>query len=267
MGLSLNEDRTFLKCYMGDTGLLISHTFTESEIETEDLYRQLILGRLSINQGMIFENAVMQALICNGYKPFFYTQYHPEKHQNDIEIDFLISNKSKTRYKIYPIEVKSTEKYSISSLQKFIEKFKGRIGQAYVIHTKNFQIKEDIIYLPAYMAMCFKKISCFLAEPGTRRASPCGYERLSRMTFLWRLFVALSPPFFRTFHPRLGKRHLRPRLSFQRVDGLVQAGNDGLLVRIGTHELHRRLHFRQHAAGCELAFFDILHRALQAQVI
>ncbi len=154
VGLSLNEDRTFLKCYMGDTGLLISHTFTESEIETEDLYRQLILGRLSINQGMIFENAVMQALICNGYKPFFYTQYHPEKHRNDIEIDFLISNKSKTRYKIYPIEVKSTEKYSISSLQKFIEKFKGRIGQAYVVHTKNFQIKGDIIYLPAYMAMC-----------------------------------------------------------------------------------------------------------------
>lgn len=154
VGLSLNEDRTYLKCYMGDTGLLVSHAFTEAEIETEDLYRQLILGRLSINEGMIFENAVMQALVCNGYKPFFYTHYNMEKHRNDIEIDFLISNKSKTKYKIYPIEVKSTEKYSITSLGRFMEKYKSRIGQAYVIDTKNYRSKNGIVYIPAYMTMC-----------------------------------------------------------------------------------------------------------------
>lgn len=154
VGLSLNEDRTYLKCYMGDTGLLVSHAFTEAEIETEDLYRQLILGRLSVNEGMIFENAVMQALVCNGYRPFFYTHYNGEKHRNDIEIDFLISNKSKTKYKIYPIEVKSAEKYSINSLEKFMEKFKGRIGQAYVIDTKNYRSKDGIVYIPAYMTMC-----------------------------------------------------------------------------------------------------------------
>lgn len=154
VGLSLNEDRTYLKCYMGDTGLLVSHAFTEAEIETEDLYRQLILGRLSINEGMIFENAVMQALVCNGYRPFFYTHYNGEKHRNDMEIDFLISNKSKTKYKIYPIEVKSTEKYSINSLGKFMERFKGRIGQAYVIDTKNYRSKDGIVYIPAYMTMC-----------------------------------------------------------------------------------------------------------------
>ncbi len=154
VGLSMNEDRTYLKCYMGDTGLLVSHAFTEAEIETEDLYRQLILGRLSVNEGMIFENAVMQALVCNGYKPFFYTHYNTEKHRNDIEIDFLISNKSKMRYRIYPIEVKSSEKYSITSLKRFIDKFEARIGQAYVIDTKNFRKKEGIVYIPAYMAMC-----------------------------------------------------------------------------------------------------------------
>lgn len=154
VGLSLNEDRTYLKCYMGDTGLLVSHAFTEAEIETEDLYRQLILGRLSINEGMIFENAIMQALVCNGYKPFFYTHYNMEKHRNDIEIDFLISNKSKTKYKIYPIEVKSTERYSITSLGRFMEKFKSRIGQAYVIDTKNYRSKNGIVYIPAYMTMC-----------------------------------------------------------------------------------------------------------------
>ncbi len=154
VGLALNEDRTYLKCYMGDTGLLISHAFTESEIESEELYKHLILGRLSINEGMIFENAVAQALVCNGYKPYFYTHYNREKHRNDIEIDFLISNKSKTRFKIFPIEVKSTDKYSITSLERFIEKFESRIGQAYVIHTKNFRVTDKIIYLPAYMTMC-----------------------------------------------------------------------------------------------------------------
>ena len=143
-----------MKCYMGDTGLLVSHAFTEAEIETEDLYRQLILGRLSINEGMIFENAVMQALVCNGYTPFFYTHYDHEKHRNDMEIDFLISNKSKTKYKIYPIEVKSAERYSITSLSKFCDKFRHRIGQAYVIDTKNYRKKDDIVYLPAYMTMC-----------------------------------------------------------------------------------------------------------------
>lgn len=154
VGLALNEDRTYLKCYMGDTGLLISHAFTEAEIESEELYKQLILGRLSINEGMIFENAVAQALVCNGYKPYFYTHYNKEKHRNDIEIDFLISNKSKTRFRIFPIEVKSTERYTVTSLERFIEKFKNRIGQAYVIHTKNLRVTDDIIYLPAYMTMC-----------------------------------------------------------------------------------------------------------------
>lgn len=154
VGLALNEDRTYLKCYMGDTGLLVSHAFTEAEIETEDLYRQLILGRLSVNEGMIFENAVMQALVCSGYKPFFYTHYNAEKHRNDIEIDFLISNKSKTRYKIYPIEVKSTERYTITSLKRFMERFKGRIEKSYVVDTKNFREKEGVIYIPAYMVMC-----------------------------------------------------------------------------------------------------------------
>ena len=154
VGLALNEDRTYVKCYMGDTGLLVSHTFTEAEIEAEDLYKQLIFGRLSINEGMIFENAVAQALVSNGYKPYFYTHYNKEKHRNDIEIDFLISNKSKTRYKVYPIEVKSTDRYSITSLERFIDKFKERIGQAYVIHTKNLKVENEIVYIPAYMTMC-----------------------------------------------------------------------------------------------------------------
>lgn len=154
VGLSLNEDRTYVKCYMGDTGLLISHAFDENEIAEEDLYRMLLLGRLSVNEGMFFENAIAQELTSKGHKLFFYTKYNEEKHRNDIEIDFLISNKSKTRYRVSPIEVKSTERYSTKSLERFVERYRERIGRAYVIHTKNLKVTEEILYLPAYMVMC-----------------------------------------------------------------------------------------------------------------
>jgi len=154
VGLSLNEDRTYVKCYMGDTGLLISHTFDENEIADNALYREILLGRLSINEGMFFENTIAQMLVASGHKLYFYTHYNTEKHRNDIEIDFLLSNNSKLKYKLYPIEVKSSERYSTISLERFKEKFHERIGGSYVIHPKNLKAENSIIYLPAYMTFC-----------------------------------------------------------------------------------------------------------------
>ena len=154
IGLSLNEDRTFIKCYMGDTGLLVSHAFTESEIAEGELYKQILHDNLSINQGMLFENAIAQCLVANGYKLYFYTRYNKEKHRNDIEIDFLISNGSLTKPKIYPIEVKSSKRYKTESLDRFISLYKKRIGTAYIIHTKNLSVKDNIICIPSYMTMC-----------------------------------------------------------------------------------------------------------------
>ena len=155
IGLSLNEDRTYIKCYMGDTGLLVSHAFDENEIISNDLYRKILFDDLGINNGMLFENAIAQSLVANGHKLYFYTRYSEEKHRNDIEIDFIVSNNSKLDYKIYPIEVKSGKTYSIKSLTRFIEKFKDRIGCAYVIHTKNLSIKENnIVCIPSYMCFC-----------------------------------------------------------------------------------------------------------------
>ena len=154
VGLSLNEDRTYIKCYMGDTGLLISHAFTSSEIAEGELYKQILHDNLSINEGMIFENAIAQCLAANGYKLFFYTKYSEEKHRNDIEIDFLISNGSKTKPKIFPIEVKSGKRYTTTSLDRFTEIYGQRIGRAYIIHTKNLSIKNKVVCIPCYMTMC-----------------------------------------------------------------------------------------------------------------
>lgn len=152
VGLSLHEERASVKCYMGDTGLLVSHAFNENEIADGELYRQILHDNLSINEGMLFENVIAQTLASNGYSLFFYTKYNEAKHRADIEIDFIISNGSKTKPKIFPIEVKSSKRYTTTSLHRFAQIYHQRIGESYVIHTKNVAEKEGVVYLPAYMA-------------------------------------------------------------------------------------------------------------------
>lgn len=83
-----------------------------------------------------------------------YTQYNEEKKRNDIEIDFIISNNSKTKYKIYPIEVKSGMRYTTESLHRFREKFKNRIGGSYIVHPRNLIEKDDVLCIPPYMVIC-----------------------------------------------------------------------------------------------------------------
>ena len=68
--------------------------------------------------------------------------------------DFLISNGSITKPKIYPIEVKSGKRYKTESLEKFVSQYRRRIGKAYIIHPKNLSVKGDIICIPSYMTMC-----------------------------------------------------------------------------------------------------------------
>lgn len=153
IGLSINEVRTYVKCYMGDTGLLVSHAFDENELLEDEVYKQILSGRLSMNEGMLYENVIAQMLTANGHKLYFYTHYNDEKHRNDIEIDFLLSNNSKLKYKIYPVEVKSGAKYTTTSLTKFKEKFRNRIGECYIIHPRNLIVKDGIVCIPPYMAM------------------------------------------------------------------------------------------------------------------
>lgn len=154
VGLALNEDRTYVKCYMGDTGLLVSLAFSENEISDSELYREILFGKLSLNEGMLYENVVAQMLVAAGHKLFFYTRYNAEKHRNDIEIDFLLSNNSKLKYKIYPIEVKSTDRYKTVSLERFRELFRERVGGSYIIHPKNLQDEGSLLRIPPYMTFC-----------------------------------------------------------------------------------------------------------------
>lgn len=155
VGLSLNEKRNYIKCYLGDTGLLLTHTFDENKVEQVNYYKELLSDKLSINKGMFFENIIAQMLVANGHKLYFYTRYNEEKHRNDIEIDFLLTTGNRISQKVIPIEVKSSKSYKVESMLKFIDKFKARIDKAYIIHPKNLSIREDgIICIPAYMTFC-----------------------------------------------------------------------------------------------------------------
>jgi len=95
------------------------------------------------------ENIVAQILRTNGHKMFFYSRCDNLHRENHIEIDFLI----KEGKKIVPIEVKSSNYQRHSSLDKFRKKFSDKLGNSYILYTKDLMIKDGIIHLPLYMAM------------------------------------------------------------------------------------------------------------------
>ena len=111
------------------------------------------LERSMHDQAMLYENAIAQMLVANGHKLYFYSQYNENKHRNDMEIDFIISNNSRLKYKMFPIEVKSGKQYKTTSLNNFREKYKEHIGESYIIHPRNLIVKDGVICIPPYMTM------------------------------------------------------------------------------------------------------------------
>jgi len=152
IGLQLNEDRTVLKCYFCDTGLLISLAFSARGIVTNEIYQKLMFDKLEIDEGMLVENIVAQMLKASGNELFFYSNYDKEEAENRMQIDFLIQKEMVTsRHNISPIEVKSGTNYTLTSINKCIKKFGQYLSTPYVLHTKDVEIKDGLVYLPLYM--------------------------------------------------------------------------------------------------------------------
>lgn len=152
IGLKLNMDRLTLKCYMADTGLLISHAFDENGIVSEEIYKKILFDKLEVNMGMIVENVVAQMLVASGHKLYFYSNPSREDKNARMEIDFLIAkDKISNRHNISPIEVKSSTRYTLTSLRKFVTKYKEQTHIPYVIHPNDFKEEDGIVYLPLYM--------------------------------------------------------------------------------------------------------------------
>lgn len=154
IGLSLNLDNSFYKCYMADTGLLISKAFDEKSIVEEEIYKKILFDKLEYNGGMILENIVGQMLVSNGHKLYFYSNSSRENSNDRMEIDFLISkSKITNKHNISPIEVKSGKNYTLVSLNKFRKKYANYLATPYIIHTSDYKEEDDIVYLPVYMTI------------------------------------------------------------------------------------------------------------------
>jgi len=152
IGLKLNMNRLTLKCYMGDTGLLISHAFDEKGLVTEEIYKKLLFDKLEVNKGMLIENIAAQMLAASGHKLYFYSNSSRTDSSSRMEIDFLVSkSRVSSRHNISPIEVKSSKNYTLSSMKKFMLKFNSRLNTPYVLHTGDLKADDGITFLPIYM--------------------------------------------------------------------------------------------------------------------
>lgn len=159
VGLSLSMEQTALKCYMADTGLLVTLAFSDNNDTDEDVYRAVLRGDIGLNEGMLTENYVAQSLKANGHRLFFYSQSGKKEGEERMEIDFLVTRpyvNAAGKPRISPIEVKSPRRYGTISLDRFRARFNKRIGMAYVLHPKQLEwdAEAQLAHLPLYMAFC-----------------------------------------------------------------------------------------------------------------
>lgn len=153
VGLEMRADECSRKIYMADTGLLISHAFSEAKIRAEELYRKLMHDKLELNKGMLVENIVAQMLRAAGHNLYFFSSYNKTDASERMEIDFLVPKVIlSNRHNIYPIEVKSTTRYTLTSLKRFAQKYFSAIAEPIVLHTADVKVEDNIVYLPLYMA-------------------------------------------------------------------------------------------------------------------
>ena len=148
VGLALSADNTVQKCYMADTGLLVTLTFKDKKFTDNELYRAILFDKLNINEGMLMENVVAQLLRLHRPRLYFYSKSDNLHRENHMKIDFLITEGKK----IAPVEVKSGDYHRHSSLDKFRLRFSSVIGNSYILYTKDLMLKDGIVHLPLYMA-------------------------------------------------------------------------------------------------------------------
>lgn len=145
IGMSLTANYGKYKLYVGDTGLFVTLVFWDKDFTENIIYDKLLSDKLSANMGYVYENLVAQMLRASGDKLFYYT--FPKDETHSYEIDFLISRGNK----LCPIEVKSSGYKTHASLDAFCKKYSDRVGQPYLIYTKDLQKDQQTLLLPVYM--------------------------------------------------------------------------------------------------------------------
>ena len=146
VGMALEKDVGRYKLFTSDVGLFVTLAFRDKNYVENIIYNKLLSDKLEANLGYVYENAVAQILVAKGNNLFYYTMGNNSSNHL-YEIDFLIS----TGNKICPIEVKSGNYRCHKSLDQFCDKFRSRIGNKYLVHTKDYKWENGINYIPVYM--------------------------------------------------------------------------------------------------------------------
>lgn len=148
VGLPMHSDYERYKLYIADTGLFVTLAFWDKDITENIIYSKLLSDKLSTDLGYVYENVVAQILVSSGNKLFYHT-WGSETSNHLYEIDFLLSRGSK----LCPLEVKSSGYKTHKSFDTFCEKYSEHIGSKYIVYTKDLRRDEDILLIPAMMAM------------------------------------------------------------------------------------------------------------------
>ena len=148
VGLSLHEDTGRYKMFLNDTGLFITLAFWDKDATENVIYQKLLNDKLPADLGYVYENAVAQILTAAGNKLFYYT-WPTESGKHNYEVDFLLSR----GVKLWPLEVKSSGYKTHASLDAFCDKFSSRIGERFLIYTKDYRKDGATILLPVFMTM------------------------------------------------------------------------------------------------------------------
>ena len=145
VGMSLNKDPDKYKMFLADTGLFVTLCFWDKAYTENIIYDKLLSDKLAANLGYVYENLIAQMLAAAGNQLFYYTFPKDDKH--NYEIDFLLSRGNK----ICPIEVKSSGYKTHKSLDEFCKKYSNRIGERYLVYTKDLRKDGDTTLVPVYM--------------------------------------------------------------------------------------------------------------------
>ena len=152
IGFAMNADNGSVKCYMGDTGLLVSFAFDDSSLGADGIAWKILTGKIEVNKGMLVENAVAQMLKASGRGLFFHCNADRAIPENRMEVDFLLSRGSvAARRNVIAVEVKSRTGSTTISLDRFSRKFASYMSQGVVMHPGDVAVRGHVIYLPLYM--------------------------------------------------------------------------------------------------------------------
>ncbi len=146
IGMDIDDSR--IKPYLMDTGLLISLAFGNDAESMEFVYDNLLRDKLSINEGMFFENAVAQELAKSG-RDLVFSEFRTKESTSLYEVDFILPGMKKIR----PVDVKSSNSGSHKSMDVFCKRFRNRVEGPIIIHSKDLRVDGDLLYIPIYMTM------------------------------------------------------------------------------------------------------------------